>query len=150
MTYNARPWTTDDVPDPPFLHGTSTRYSIGDDLHRGTVREGDPDPEYNDLRLMCFATTSRDIALDWACRRSLRDETRDTLYLFVVELAEPEVDTNMHGRMKYPGRDDDISCVMSPRGRVVALAESIAIDDCDNELGRGFCAACSGNRRQSE
>lgn len=142
MAYSPRPWTADDVPDPPFLHGTSTPYPIGDYLRTGTVGE-DPDPEYTDLRQMCFATTSREVALDWACRRNLSDKNRDTLFVFVVELTEPEVDTNMHGRMSFPGRDEEITCVMSPRGRVVDVAETIATADCDNELGRGFCVVCN-------
>lgn len=142
MAYGPRPWTVADVPEPPFLHGTSTPYAIGDLLRTGTVRE-DPDPEYNDHRQMCFATTSRDIALDWACRRNLSDRNRDTLFVLVVELAEPEVDTNMHGVMSFPGRDEAITCVMSPSGRVIDVAEAIPTTECDNELGRSACAVCS-------
>lgn len=141
MEFSQRPWTAEDVPDPPFLHGTSTAYAIGECLRTGTVREN-LDPEYSDLRQMCFATTSREVALDWACRRNISDPNRDTLFVFVVALTEPEVDTNMHGRMHYPGRDEEITCVMSPRGRVVDVAETVAIADCDNDLGRGFCVAC--------
>lgn len=112
MANSPRPWNANDVPDPPFLHGTSTPYAIGEYLRTETVRE-DPDPEYNDLREMCFATTSRDQALDWACRTNLEDENRDTLFVYVVELLEPEVDTNVHGLMRYSGHHEEITSVMS-------------------------------------
>lgn len=146
MIIGARQWAVDDVPDPPYLHGTSTPYAIGDDLHVTVVREGsDPDPDYDDLRLMCFATTSVDLALDWACRRSLGDPGRDTLYVFRVELDEPEVDTNIHGTRCWPGRrDEEITSVMAPRGRVVGIELTSSTADCDNSLGRGVCAACRG------
>lgn len=117
-------------------------YVIGDYLHTTTVREGDPEPERNDPRQMCFATTSIDTALRWACQRSLRNEDRDALFVYEVEMASPEVDTNMHGWMKYPLQNEAVTSVMAPRGRVVSLVRAIPIAECDNPMGRGFCRAC--------
>lgn len=116
-----RLWTPADVPAGPYLHGTRLRYEPGDLLRVDVV--DDMPGEEND-RLMCFATTSLDGALDWAYRRGLR-WGGDTLYVYEVDLVDPEVDVNMH----RPGVLEELTSVMSPEGTVVRLAHQLAVAD---------------------
>jgi hypothetical protein len=67
-----------------------------------------------------FATTSREQALDWAYRRGIR-HGGDYLFVYEVEMAEPEVDINMH----RPGSDEPITSVMSPCGKVIRVVEAV-------------------------
>jgi hypothetical protein len=91
---------------------------------------------------MCFATTSIETAIRWACQRNLRNEDRDSLLVYEVEMESPEVDTNMHGWMRYPSQNEAVTSVMAPSGRVIALIRAVPIAECDHPMGRGFCVAC--------
>lgn len=112
-----------DVPPPPYLHGSRRKYEVGDLLLTDIINNipGEEDP-----RQMCFATTSRAEALDWAYRRGLR-HGGDTLYVYEVEVESPEVDVNMH----RPGSDGPITSVMSARAQVVRIVESVPVEDYD-------------------
>lgn len=139
MTWPPRPWTKADVPGGPYLHGTRYDYEIGEALLTGIVSD-------EDLRLMCWATTSLENALDWACRRGMRSGG-DTLYVYDVDLVDPEVDTNMH----RPGSDGPISSVMSPHGIVRAVRCAVSAQACMNTSYKAMCDECSGrpSRRQA-
>jgi hypothetical protein len=126
MAYDPdREWTPEDVPPPPYFHGT-LRYDVGDELRTDVVNniEGEEDG-----RLMCFATTSADAALQWAYSRGIRFRT-PTLYVYEVEMFDPRVDVNMH----RPGIDQEITSVMAPRGRVIGLVTEIAVADYPDAL----------------
>jgi hypothetical protein len=114
-------WTPADVPAGPYLHGTRWRYRPGDLLHVDVVNNL---PGEKDDRLMCFATTSSEDALKWAYRRGLA-QGGDMLYVYEVELVDPEVDVNMH----RPGVAEETTSVMSPKGTVVRLAHQLAVAD---------------------
>lgn len=116
-----RPWTAADVPSGPYLHGTRLFYRRGDLLRVDVVNTY---PGEEDHRLRCFATTSIADALDWAYRRGLR-WGGDTLYVYEVDLVDPEVDVNMH----QPGTSEELTSVMSPRGTVVRCVQKVAIAD---------------------
>lgn len=90
---------------------------------------------------MCFATTSQDAALDWACRRGIR-HGGDVLFVYEVQLEHPQVDVNMHGA----GSLEAITSVMSPTGIVVGLAKELATTDCRNPLGKAFCPCPRSDR----
>lgn len=81
-------------------------------------------PLVRDTRLVCFATTSLDDALDWAYRRGLRWGGR-TLFVYEVSLVDPEVDVNMH----RPGAVEELTSVMSPEGTVVRLTRQVEVAD---------------------
>ena len=109
------------MPPGPYLHGSRRFYEVGECLITGVVNniEGEEDD-----RQMCFATTSMDEALDWAYRRGIRHGGR-TLYVYEIEMADPQVDVNAHP----PGTDGPITSVMSPCGRVLAVANEVALED---------------------
>jgi len=116
-----RKWTAEDVPPGPYYHGSRRVYEEGELLLTDVVCniEGEEDD-----RQMCYATTSIDNALDWAYRRGLR-HGGDVLYVYEVDMAEPEVDVNMH----RPGVDEPITSVMSPQGRVVRVAHQVRVSE---------------------
>ncbi len=76
---------------------------------------------------MCFATTSRDQALDWAYGRGIR-HGGDRLYVYEIEMTEPEVDVNMH----RPEAEGPITSVMSRCGRVIRVIQVLAKSDYPN------------------
>src|SRR5690606_7191765 len=82
------------VPAGPYFHGTRLRYQPGDHLRVDVVNNM---PGEEDDRLVCFATTSIDDALDWAYQRGIRWRG-DVLYVYEVDLVDPEIDVNMHSR----------------------------------------------------
>jgi hypothetical protein len=84
--------------------------------------------------MLCFATTSQDDALDWAYRGGIR-HGGDTLFVYEVEMENPQVDVNMHS----PGSLEVITSVMSHRGLVVAVALAVPTADCRNPIGKAFC-----------
>lgn len=108
-------WTLEDVPPGPYFHGSRRVYEPGECLLTDVVNsiEGEEDD-----RQMCFATTSREQALDWAYQRGIR-HGGDMLYVYEVELTEPEVDVNMH----QPGSGAPITSVMSACGRVIRVVD---------------------------
>lgn len=110
-----RDWTADDVPSGPYFHGSRRAYEPGECLLTDVVNnlQGEEDD-----RRMCFATTSREQALDWAYQRGIR-HGGDNLYVYEVEMIEPEVDVNMH----RPEASDSITSVMSRCGRVIRLVQ---------------------------
>ena len=116
-----RLWTRADVPPGPYLHGSRREYDVDELLLTDVVCniEGEEDD-----RQMCFATISMEAALDWAYRRGIR-HGGDMLYVYEVEMEDPQVDINMHAQ----GVDQAITSVMSPRGRVVRLAHQVAKAD---------------------
>ncbi len=71
---------------------------------------------------MCFATVVQDEALDWAYRRGIR-HGGDALYVYEVDMEDPQVDVNAH----RPGSLGPITSVMSPRGRVVRVVAEVAV-----------------------
>lgn len=130
MTYDPeRRWTTADVPSGPYFHGSRKEYGIGDLLLTDVVNNqlGEEDD-----RLMCFASTSIEIALRWAHTRGVR-HGGDSLFVYEVELIDPEVDVNAH----RPGVEQPISSVMSPCGQVLRLAHSIPVSQYVAELRSG-------------
>lgn len=116
-----RKWTRDDVPPRPYYHGSRRVYEEGELLLTDVVCniEGEEDD-----RQMCFATTSLDHALDWAYRRGLR-HGGDVLYVYEVDMVEPEVDINMH----RPGGDERKTSVMSSRGHVIRVADQVRVTE---------------------
>ena len=70
---------------------------------------------YDDDRQMCWATTSLDAALQWALQRGRH--IGPILYVYEVALDDVLVDINVH----RVGTLEDLTSVMSPHGRVVAL-----------------------------
>jgi hypothetical protein len=116
-----RRWTPSDVPPSPYFHGSRRVYAAGELLLTDVVNnmEGEEDD-----RQMCFATTTIEQALDWAYRRGLR-HGGDLLYVYEVEMLEPQVDVNMHGQ----GTEPPITSVMSPSGCVVRVAHQVAVAD---------------------
>lgn len=86
---------------------------------------------------MCWATTSLEDALDWACRRGIRFGG-ETLYVYEVDMVDPEVDTNMH----RPGSEGPISSVMSMHGIVRAVRCAIPVDACLNKWCKSMCNLC--------
>jgi hypothetical protein len=123
-TENYRGWTLDDLPVGPYLHGTRRRYEVGELLLTDIV-SGAPGEE--DDRQMCFATVSLDEALDWAYRRGIR-HGGDTLYVYEIEMDDPQVDVNMHGHGDYTrGTGPSLTSVMSHRGRILRLAHEIPV-----------------------
>lgn len=115
-----------DVPSGPYYHGSRRTYAVGAMLLTDVVNnlEGEEDD-----RQMCFATTSVEQALDWAYRRGIRHGGA-ALYVYEVEMLEPVVDVNVH----RPGISQDITSVMSPRGRVVRLAQELSVAKYRNAL----------------
>lgn len=96
-------------------------YEPGDLLLTDIVSnvEGDEDD-----RQMCFATTSQEDALHWPYHRGIR-HGGDLLYVYEVELLDPQVDVNMH----RPGALEHITSVMSSQGRVIRLVQALAKAD---------------------
>ena len=137
MVEEPRPWNRDDVPPPPYFHGTSYRYSIGDELPTNMVYGADG----RDTRRRCFATTSSDAALGFACQRTLSRADRDTLFLYRVDMDDPEVDTNWHNERWFPGAEP-VTCVMAQRGAVAELVRELVIAECAATDLRAFCEAC--------
>lgn len=127
VNWPPRSWTAADVPSGPYFHGSRLVYEVGECLRTDIVSD-------EDLRRVCFATTSLDDALDWACRRGIR-HGGDFLLVYEVAMDEPEVDVNMH----QPGSDETITSVMSARGVVIALVLSIPTSECTNPIAHGFC-----------
>jgi hypothetical protein len=118
------------VPPKPFFQGSRRVYAPGDALLTDIMSDDDP-------QLVCFATTSQDDALDWACRRGIRHRG-DILFAYQVEMEDPQVDINMH----RPGSLDPITSVMSHRGIVVGVALAVPATDCRNTWVKQFCAPC--------
>ena len=106
-------WTPDDVPSPPYFHGSRSVYNVGDWLHVDEVNPLDPDEDRVDERLMCFATTCFRSALQWAFQRRIRSSGGLKLRVYQVGLLGPEVDTNAEGFWK---RDHAARSVMAPLG----------------------------------
>lgn len=106
------------IPSGPYLHGSRLHYEPGDFLRTDLVStmEGAEDD-----RQMCFATTVEEHALDWAYRRGIR-YGGDTLYVYEVEMFDPQVDVNMHSSASTPA---DVTSVMSERGRVIRLVRAV-------------------------
>jgi hypothetical protein len=119
-------WTADDVPPGPYYHGTRTEYEVGAQLHVDEVNPADPDPERQDDRRMCFATTCFRSALQWAYQRRSRSGGGATLRVYEVDLPLPEVDTNAEGWWR---RDAEVRSVMAPDGVITRL--HLAIDEAD-------------------
>lgn len=122
MPEEPRTWTDEDVPSPPYFHGTRTRYEVGDLLHTSPV---DPNPGMEDLRERCFATVSPEEAFGWGVRRERRRGS--LVYVYEVELVDPEVDVNVHGVSGFGA----VTSVMSSQGRVVACVRQTAVADGD-------------------
>lgn len=116
-----RRWTPSDVPPGPYFHGSRRVYAAGELLLTDLVNNTE---SAEDNRQMCFATTMIEQALDWAYRRGLR-HGGDLLYVYEVEMLEPQVDVNMHQQ----GTEPPVTSVMSPRGRVVRVAHHVAVAD---------------------
>lgn len=106
------PWTADDVPRGPYFHGTRHRIEIGDALKVGTIN-----PKGGDNRCVTWATTDYERALYWARKRNTSADS--TLYVYEVELDDPEVDVNVHH-----GTREAITSVMAASGRVVRLVSA--------------------------
>ena len=73
-----------------------------------------------DDRQMCFATTSQEVAVDWAYSRGVR-HGGETLYVYEVEMTDPQVDVNAH----RPGTDGEITSVISERGIVIRVVQAV-------------------------
>jgi hypothetical protein len=118
---DSQTWTAEDVPPGPYLHGSRRHYAVGDYLLTDVVSnmEGEEDD-----RQMCFATVSEEEALAWAYRRGIR-HGGDTLFVYEVEMDDPEVDTNAHGQRTW----ETVTSVMAPRGRVMAARRAVAVAD---------------------
>ncbi len=114
-------WSLDDVRSGPYLHGSRRLYRPGEFLLTDVVSnmEGEEDD-----RQMCFATTDLDDALHWAYWRGIR-HGGDMLYVYEVEMFDPEVDVNMHGS----GSPELITSVMTSRARVIRLFHQVAVAD---------------------
>ncbi len=114
-------WSVDDVPRGPYLHGSRRLYQPDDFLPTDVISniEGEEDD-----RQVCFATTCLKDALDWAYRRGIR-HGGDMLYVYEVEMVDPQVDVNMHP----PGSSEPVRSVMSSRGRVSRLVHEVAVAD---------------------
>jgi hypothetical protein len=110
-------WAAEDVPPGPFFHGSRFGIPIGEYL-----RPDEVDPGGGDTRLRAFATTSLDEACRWAWQRNRA--AGPTMYVYEVEVAAPEVDTNVH-RMPYP---QVVTSIMAERMQVVRLV-SAELDD---------------------
>lgn len=117
-------WTSDDVPSPPYFHGTRFAYQVGQPLITDVVNNMEGE---EDLRQMCFATICMEEALDWADRRGIV-HGGDQLYVYEVHMTDAEVDINMH----LPGSAPPITSVMSPLGTVLRLAKRVAVDEYPN------------------
>ena len=115
MTGAPTEWTSDDVPSPPYYHGTRAELQPGDELTPGDVGNAPYDG-----RQMYWATTDLDTALRWALQRKVH--LGPTLYVYEVELDGPEVDTNMH-RVRTP--DEAPTSIMAPSGRVIRLVQRV-------------------------
>ncbi|GAA1150736.1 hypothetical protein [Nocardioides aquiterrae] len=107
------PFTSDDVPPGPYFHGTRRSLAVGTALRPDTVNPSDGDD-----RRMVWATTDPKAALEWA--RLRYPLSGDTLFVYEVDLVDPEVDTNHH-------RDWETGpfvSVMAPAGTVTSLVLS--------------------------
>jgi hypothetical protein len=114
-------WTAADVPPGPYFHGSRFELQPGVALRTDEV---DNNPGIEDDRQRCWATTSWDSALQWALQRKYW--MSDTLYIYEVELDDPEVDVNIH-RVRING--EAIDSVMAPSGRVIRLVHQQPASD---------------------
>jgi len=117
-------WTLDDVPAGPYFHGSRTDYEEGAPLHVDEVNPEDPDPERQDTREMCFATTCFRSALQWAHQRRANSNGGRTLRVYEVHLLDPEIDTNAEGWWRQEG---GAHSVMAPSGVIANL--HLALDE---------------------
>lgn len=122
------PFSQSDVPPGPYFHGTRRLLSPGASLHADSV-----DPSAGDDREMVWATTDVDAALDWAKRRY--PLSGDTLYVYEVELTDPEIDTNHHRE----GEAGVVNSVMAPAGVVTRLVKSVAAQARTRSANKGLC-----------
>ncbi|WP_110208584.1 hypothetical protein [Nocardioides daejeonensis] len=152
-----RPWTSDDVPPGPYFHGTRFEIQPGEPFYLSRPRSIDAlydfglvnnqDGERDD-RVMFWATTDIAAALDWAYRKgrfALDNPGSFTrLYVWQVELDDPEVDVNMHNR--WNTEPDEITNVMARAGRFQRLVKDIPVSEYRG--GRGS-KRLSGREHQS-
>jgi hypothetical protein len=117
VTGDATCWAADVAPGGPYDYGTRRLYAPGERLLTDVVSniEGEEDD-----RQMCFATTCLEHALHWAYQRGIC-HGGDTLYVYEVEMSDPEVDVNMH----RAGTLEPITSAMSARGRVIRLVRRV-------------------------
>jgi hypothetical protein len=110
------------VPTGPYFHGTRRVYKPGDLLLTDIVNN---QPGEEDDRLMCFATTSEEDALRWAYQRGI--EKGPVLYVYEVEMADPQVDVNMYSPRAPVYEDELVTSVMSHEGRVVSVVREVPV-----------------------
>jgi hypothetical protein len=120
-----RSWTSCDVPPPPYYHGSRRVYALGDLLVTDVVNN---QPGEEDERQMCFACIDIEIALDWAYSRGIGKGP--TLYVYEIDMLDPQVDVNVHSRADY-GSGDAITSVMSTRGTVREVVRIVTLKDFD-------------------
>jgi len=131
------PWTDADVPPGPYFHGTMFVIEPGAEFDVSVPTQVDPTGEWGfvnnqegseDYRLRFWATTDPDLALHAGARYEWRLEgVSDRIYVWEVELDEPEVDVNLHSRWNTePGQ---VTSVMAPSGRFVRIFREMSLSD---------------------
>jgi hypothetical protein len=143
-----RPWSKAEVPPGPYFHGTRFRVRPGDPFDLAVPQSVDQanewglvsDPDQGgDGRRMFWATTDAEAAMQWAFQRGrlrLEPQGYDRLYVWEVELNDPEVDFNYH-----PVRREGVpvTSVMAASGRFVRLHAEMGAADYP-EAGPGWPA----------
>lgn len=132
-------WTADDVPPPPYFHGSSWKREVGDELPTYAVMPAEERAGYVDARQRAFADTDPEVALGWACRNGQHDPHRDTLYVYRVDLTEPEVNPNVHSPWRGPD-SGEVHSVMAPKAVVDEVVIEQSIAECWRD--RQNCEAC--------
>jgi hypothetical protein len=132
---NNRPWTVEEVPPGPYFHGTLFRIEEGAEFDLATPSAHFPDHDWGvvnnqehepDDRTMFWATTDLPAAREWGARYRLRLGDRfDRIYVWHVELDNPEVDINQHNR--WNTQPSDVTCVMATSGRFLRLVETVSL-----------------------
>jgi hypothetical protein len=120
-----RPWTTHDVPPPPYYHGSRRTYAPGDLLVTDVVNNR---PGEEDDRMVCFACIDIEVALDWAYSRGIGKGS--VLHVYEIDMLDPEVDVNVHNRADY-GSGHSITSVMSTQGTVRRVVRTVTLEDFD-------------------
>jgi hypothetical protein len=98
------------VPPGPYFHGSRTELEVGQELKPGTVN-----PANHDCRLVVWAFTNVDQALDRARARPLNEGS--VQYVYEIELEGPMIDPNVPGGASAA----ESTSVMALRGHVLRL-----------------------------
>jgi hypothetical protein len=133
-----RPWTPEDVPAGPYYHGSSWAYDEGQTIPTDVVH---PEADHTgavDDRQMSWATTSEEMAFAYACGNGLHLAERETLYVYEVEMTDPEVDINVHGSFCWV-EGQVLHSLMAPEVRVARIHSTRSVSGCKLDPA---CKAC--------